>query len=91
MTVSRWDGRVLEISGDIFTAEVIPADHAGPEMIAEYSMSQCGITVAPGDLLIVTPESVVRRDLGVWSKADLDAIRVRARERSRLLRRNVDQ
>lgn len=84
-----WDGRVTEVDGDIFTAAVVRHDGTGPELIADFSMAQCGVTVQPGDMIIVTPGSVTKRDLGVWTKADIDAIMARARKRSAMMRRNA--
>ncbi len=32
----RWEGAVEEILGDSFWAQLIPADHTGPELMAEF-------------------------------------------------------
>lgn len=84
-----WDGRVLEVweDGDTFTATVQREGH--PELMAEFSMAQCGISVEEGDLIIVTPERVTKRELRPWTAAEIDEIMHRARERSRILRQNV--
>lgn len=87
--MAPWDGRVTEVDGDIFTALVIRRDGIGPELAADFSMARCGICVEPGDLIIVSPEGVTKRDLGVWTKEDIDAIMAGAKERSRLMRRNI--
>jgi hypothetical protein len=84
----EWDGRVLEIDGDVFTASL--QREGAPKLIADFSMAQCGISVELGDLLIVTPERVTKRDLGVWTEAEVAAIKRRARERLAHLRPNVD-
>ena len=84
----QWDGRVLEVDGDIFTAEL--CREGAPDLLADFSMAECGVTVEPGDLLIVLPGSVVKRDLGVWTQAEIDEIERRADEDMRLLRLNVD-
>ena len=75
-----WDASVLEVwaDGDTFTARLY--EEGGPELLAEFSMKHCGITVEPGDLLIITPEKVIRRDLGKWTEAELERIRQRAHE-----------
>jgi hypothetical protein len=87
MADPQWDGHVLEVwdDGDTFTAEL--SREGDLSLIAEFSMSQCGITVQEGDLLIITPRSVAKRDLGVWTQAEVDAIMRRARKRARQLRR----
>jgi hypothetical protein len=84
------DGRVLEVwdDGDTFTALV--AREGQPELMAEFSMRQCGITAGEGDLIIVTPERVTKRELRAWTAAEIAEFMQRARRRSRMLRRNVD-
>jgi hypothetical protein len=84
----EWDGRVLEIwdDGDTFTAS-LQRDGA-PELIADFSMTACGITVEAGDLLIITPQQVTKRDLGVWTDDELAGISRRARALIRALRRD---
>lgn len=86
-TPPEWDGRVLEVDGDIFTA--VLQREGEPELIADFSMARCGITVEAGDLIIVTPQQVTKRDLGVWTAAEIAGIMRRARERSQMLRRNI--
>ena len=84
----QWDGRVLEVDGDIFTAEL--CREGAPDLLADFSMAECGVTVEPGDLLIVRPGSVAKRDLGVWTQAEIDEIMRRARKLSRRLRQIAD-
>lgn len=83
-----WDGSVIEVNGDIFTVDL--RREGAPDMLADYSMKECGITVEPGDLLIVRPDSVTRRELPVWTQEDIDAIMARAEKRAALLFRNSD-
>lgn len=85
-----WDADVLEIwdDGDTFTARL--RQNASPDLLAEFSMRQCGIAVEPGDLLIVTPARVIKRNLGVWTQAELDEIKERAHERFETLRSIVE-
>jgi hypothetical protein len=80
-----WDGSVVEVDGDIFTVDL--RREGGPDMMADYSMKECGITVEPGDLLIVRPDSVTKREPRVWTREELDAIMARARKRAALLKR----
>jgi len=84
----QWDGRVIEVDGDIFTAELCRA--GDPDVWADFSMAQCGVTVEPGDLLIVRPDSVTVLDLGVWTQEEIDAIELRAHEAYLRLMENVD-
>ena len=86
--IPQWDGCVLEVNGDIFTAEL--CREGAPDLLVNFSMAQCGVTVERGDRLIVRSESVIKRDLGVWTQAELDAIMHRAREQSRRLRQVAD-
>jgi hypothetical protein len=86
----EWCGRVTEVNGDILTAMLTPSDHEGPELIADFSMAQCGITAEPGDILTVTPEKVTVRDLGVWTQPQIDEIMRRARARHRQLMECVE-
>lgn len=83
-----WDGSVIEVNGDIFTVDL--RREGAPDMLADYSMKECGVTVEPGDLLIVRPDSVTKREPRVWTQAEIDAIMARARKRAALLRRIAD-
>jgi hypothetical protein len=87
---AEWYGSVVEVweDGDTFTATAQRGGH--PEFVAEFRMSQCGISVEPGDLLIITPGRVTVREPRAWTAAELAEIMQRARERSRRLRLNVD-
>lgn len=86
----EWSGRVIEAEGDLFTAILSPSDRDAPELVADFSMSRCGIRVEPGDLIKVTPESVAKVDLGTWTQEDIDAIRYSAEELAALLNENVE-
>jgi hypothetical protein len=85
-----WDGRVLEVweDGDTFTVDL--RRDGAPDLLAEMSMAQTGVAVTEGDLLIVTPTSVTKRDLGVWTRAEIRRINRRARKQARWLRRYAD-
>jgi hypothetical protein len=86
----EWCGRVTEVEGDIFTALLTPADHDGPELIADFSMAQCGIKPEPGDILTVTPDRVTRVELPPWTQEEIDEITRRSRARHRQLMECVD-
>lgn len=87
--MQQWSARVTDVEGDSFTALLTPAGHERPELIADFSMTQCGVDVEPGDLLTVTPESVVKVDLGAWTQEEVDDISHRAKELSQWLNENV--
>ena len=91
MARQRWDGIVIEVwaDGDTFTADLRREDGT-TEFEAEYSMRECGIEVQEGDVLDVTPESVTKVDLGVWTQEDIDEISRRAKEMYKRLRENCD-
>ena len=75
----EWQGLVIEVNGDLLTVEL--CREGAPDLIAEYSMTECGLSgIEPGDVLAVTRDSVSKLDLGVWTEKDLDEIRERARE-----------
>lgn len=88
--MTEWHGYVTDVDGDMFTAE-LQREGSHRRYLADFNMSQCGLSgVRPGDVIVVTPESVRLLDLGTWTKEELDEIRVRARIRSRQLRQNID-
>ena len=90
LDLSVWDADVVEVwaDGDTFTARL--RQNGSLDLLAEFSMKQCGISVEPGDLLLVTPEKVIRRNLGKWTQAELDDIDRRSREWFEALRRSID-
>ena len=80
----RYEGRVLSVEGDTFTAELTDCDDLAV-VHADMAMSVLGgEQVEPGDIIDITvnPPTVKRRDLGRWTKADLQAIRERASQRA---------
>jgi hypothetical protein len=86
----EWCGRVTEVEGDVFTALLTPADHDGPELIADFSAAQCGITCEPGDILTVTPGRVTRVELPQWTQEEIGEIMRRARARHRQMMECAD-
>ncbi len=84
MSKAQWYGNVTNVEGDIFTA-ILRRD-GQPDLLADFDMKRCGLAdIEPGDCIIVTPDPVLRMERPVWSKEQLDAIWVHARERSRRL------
>jgi hypothetical protein len=84
--VPDWTGIVLEIweDGDTFTAKL--RREGAPDLVAEFSMRECGVKVTEGDVLDVTRNHVGKRDLGYWTKEEVDAILDRAATRAEKLR-----
>lgn len=82
----QWTGVVLEVwpDGDTFTADL--RQDGSPDLVAEFSMVECGIQVEPGDVLDVKRNSVKKRDLRVWTQAEIDDIQRRASAWAALLR-----
>jgi len=82
----RWTGIVLEVwpDSDIFTAEL--RRDGSPDLVAEFSMAECGVRVEAGDVLDVKRNSVKKRDLGVWTQEEVDEIYRRAALRAEQLR-----
>lgn len=69
-----FEGRILEINGDEFTAELVPLD-GGLTLHAEFAVASLpsGRPLQPGDIFDV-PEMKVR-DLGHWTAEDVARIR----------------
>lgn len=86
----EWTASVVEVwdDGDTFTVDL--RREGNPDLLAEMSMKRCGITVEPGDLLIVTTTFVTKRDLGVWTQEDINAITRSTRELAETMRLNVE-
>jgi hypothetical protein len=51
-----WDAEVTSVAGDVFTV-LLHRDGHRP-LVTDFSMSEHGITVVPGDRVRVTPGSV---------------------------------
>jgi hypothetical protein len=73
--IPEWDAVVTEVWED---GAARLSREGAPEMLAEFSMRQCNVTVEAGDVLVVTAGKVTRRDLGRWTQSELDEIRCRA-------------
>ena len=82
----QWTGIVVEVwpDGDTFTAEL--SRDGSPDLVAEFSMAACGVSVQEGEVLDVEPGSVRKRDLGVWTQEEVDEIHRRAALRAEQLR-----
>lgn len=85
-----WYAVVSEVwpDGDTFTASL--SQDGEPDLWAEFSMRECGVDVTAGDLLILTPDGMTKRDLGVWTKEEIDEIRASAKAQYERLMRNME-
>jgi hypothetical protein len=90
--MQKWEGRVLEVGSNVFTAELDPFDHTGPTVIADfdnYLLSEQIGTVQAGDLFYLTVRTILDRGrptrtsslrprrLGKWTADELRAIDAR--------------
>ncbi len=83
----RWTGRVSDVEGDLFTAELERPD--GPPLVADFRRSLLP-DVRCGDVITVTPSAVERVDLGVWTAEELDRAKARARAMTGVLAECAD-
>lgn len=76
--MQKWEGRILEIDNDTFSAELIPIDDRGPRLVAEFSRKNLGPDDAPnarvGDIVYVTVRTVRAKGMG---PAQTSAVRLR--------------
>lgn len=81
---------MLEVwpDGDTFTAELRRGN--APDLVAEFSMRECGVHVTAGDSLVVTKNHAGKRNLGYWTQEEIDAIMDQAVTRLEQLRRLCD-
>ena len=82
-----YEGRVIEVEGDVFTAELIDCeDRSVVHADFPFSVLSGAEQVEPGDILDVIVQegkaSVSLRDLGKWTEEDLKAAQERGRQRA---------
>lgn len=83
----RWHGVVEEIEGDSLWAKLVPDDHSGPELSAEFARAALP-DAQLGTFFTIHAyrkgkkrRTVIReRRLPVWTQDQLDAIQARAKE-----------
>lgn len=94
--MEKWEGRILEVSDGIFSAELEPYDESGQIVSADFSLDLLApeTDVRAGDLIYVTARTVVDkpgfppsrtvnvrlRRTGNWSREQVDAVWDRAAE-----------
>lgn len=85
-----WYGIVIEVTGDEATVDL--RREGDMDLTAEVELSRWGLEdVQPGDVLVLDVDAgtVTRKDLGVWTQAQLDEIHRRAQEMHQSLMRCV--
>jgi len=103
--LERWEGRIIALDHEMFTAELVPAE---PDALTVYADFQRGLLepeedVTVGDIVYVTVRSVVGRTglremtstvrlrrLGIWSDDELAAVQSRARAQAQELAKLTD-
>jgi hypothetical protein len=104
--LQKWEGRVLQVSDDVFTAELEPLQQSGPTIVAEFEIGLIDVdneeTLSPGDVFYLTVRTVWHRGfptrtsalrlrrLGHWSEAELREVGSRAKRRLEAFRSYVD-
>jgi hypothetical protein len=59
--LDKWEGKVLEVEGDIFTAELYPIDREGVPITADFDLELLGsdaATIVPGDVFYLSVRTV---------------------------------
>jgi hypothetical protein len=59
--MDKWEGKILEVEGDIFTAELYPIDREGTPITADFDLELLGsdaATIAPGDVFYLSVRTV---------------------------------
>ncbi|WP_132151903.1 hypothetical protein [Kribbella antiqua] len=94
--MEKWEGRVVEVEDDYFTAEITPLSSEGSAVYADFSTELLyPEVVVPGDVVYVTvrtvnhgrgygvsrTSSVRLRRLGVWTTEEVEQIKARGRQR----------
>jgi hypothetical protein len=80
MADMEWDGQVVDVDGDSFTA-VVSRRGDGLELVVDFSLAAIP-DVQPGDFFEVVDGQVRRIDLGRWTQGELDEVQRRGRERA---------
>jgi hypothetical protein len=55
--LDKWEGKILEVEGDIFTAELYPIDREGMPITADFNLELLGsdaATIVPGDVFYLS-------------------------------------
>ncbi|MCV7154351.1 hypothetical protein [Mycolicibacterium pyrenivorans] len=101
--MEKWEGRVLEVDDEFFSAELVPLE-GGPVVIADFGVDSLaeGDDVHPGDVVYVTVRTVraaggpsrtsaIRlRRLGKWTEEEVADQKRRAREQFAELANYID-
>lgn len=103
--MDKWQGRIVDIDDDLFTAELVPQDDAGSAVYADFELALLGDEeVHVGDVVYVTSRlvaslpgrqptrtiSVKLQRLGRWTAEEIEQIRERAAQRANELADYID-
>jgi len=104
--LKKWAGVVREIGDGIFTAELTPLDHEGPQLLADFELRLLAPdddNVEEGDVVYLTTRYVRSRSgyptattqirlrrLGEWSSDQLSALREEAQRHAEELSRYAE-
>lgn len=87
----RWEGRVIEVSDEEFTAELTNLEDESV-VYADFSRNLCE-SVEPGDIVDIVAEdgvaTITLRDLGRWTEEEIAAIQMRGAQDAAEMRRWV--
>jgi hypothetical protein len=59
--LDKWEGKIIEIDGEIFTAELFPVDREGMPITASFKLELLGsdaVAVVPGDVFYLSVRTV---------------------------------
>jgi hypothetical protein len=103
--LEKWEGRILEVDDEYFTAELVPEQPSAPTVVADFRRTLLGADddIEVGDVVYVTTRTVrglhgyptltsaVRlRRLGMWSQQEAEEIAAAAKMRAQDLADFID-
>ena len=90
INLPRWEGRVIEVCGEVFSAELTPINDSSPSLFADFDISllnsdaECievgtlfyvSVATANDRGMIVHKSCLQLRRIGPWTATDLEEIR----------------
>ncbi|WP_327748775.1 hypothetical protein [Streptomyces europaeiscabiei] len=95
--MEKWEGLIVEIDGDLMTAELSPLGRQGPSLVADFQTQLLGEdaqVAEPGDVFYLTvrtirdesgypsrTEHLRLRRLGVWTEDEVARLKAQAKTR----------
>lgn len=96
--LDKWEGLILEMDGELMTAELTPLNRTGPCLVADFQTGLLGDdarVAEPGDVFYLTvrtvkdgsgyptrTEQLRLRRLGIWTEEDVSRLRTQAAKRT---------